>query len=37
MRQPSLIYVTVQTGCSYVALPAQIIHLREKNIVGPSL
>jgi hypothetical protein len=28
--------VTVQTGCSYVMFQAQSIHLREKNIVGPT-
>ena len=30
MRQP-IIYVTVQTGFSYVTLPEQSIHLREKQ------
>ncbi len=28
--------VTVQTGCSRSSLTAQSIHLREKNIVGPT-
>ena len=28
--------VTVQTGCSSSSLTAQSIHLREKNIVGPT-
>ena len=28
--------ITVQTGCSYISLLAQSIHLREKNIAGPT-
>ena len=28
--------ITVQTGCSYTSLLAQSIHLREKNIAGPT-
>ena len=26
----------VQTGCSCTSFPAQSIHLREKNIAGPT-
>ena len=29
-------HVTVQTGCSCCSLSAQSIHLREKNIAGPT-
>ena len=29
-------WVTVQTGCSYNSLPAENIHLREKNIASPT-
>ena len=29
-------YVTVQTGCYYITLPAQSIHLHEKSIAGPT-
>ena len=28
--------ITVQTGCSHITLLAQSIHLREKNIAGPT-
>ena len=28
--------VTLQTGCICSTLPEQIIHLREKNIAGPT-
>ena len=35
-RKESIMEVTVQTGCSYVTFQAQSIHLREKNIVGPT-
>ena len=27
---------TIQTGCSYTPSPAKSIHLREKNIAGPT-
>ena len=27
---------TVQSDCSYISQPTQSIHLREKNIAGPT-
>jgi len=34
---PAYLYITVQTSCSMESRePAQSIHLREKNIAGPT-
>ena len=35
-RNEIVTWLTVQTGCSYNSLPAENIHLREKNIVYPT-
>ena len=32
----SYVWVTVQTGCFDNSLPAENIHLREKNIASPT-